>query len=791
MSGGAKVKKKKNIKPDDYYSNGILEVARFGKNVVLHNNMTSEMREKYLEFLAGEYDEKVELIDNLIEKIRKNVSLCDVKNLMNFIISMRQLVMMNKVSEAEYSPDDNASLNVIEYIQSIIISDGINLNDNKEDKSALYNEILADTENLYNEIKSFLIFWAAKMSVENPDENMEDLKYVFESQLFSYVRGDRYQVFQIPYYEELLSPFDDYFNEIYGVSSREIIDGLKRLEKSLSSGRLDSINAIGNLMDQFEKSASDVEIDAFIENHRQEHRQLFGELFGTSLFDIRRITKWPDDFINDLSFEAGSNNELFQHEEFSGWPIWNLPVKRKPFVKIDGIAYGFDYYIVFDNLYRAIQRAIRSKGRKYEDGWGNIQQDTSEAFVGKLFRKLLPGCNSYIGNYYKKVYENDLLISYKDVLMIVEVKAGAFTYTPALTDLAAHKSSFEALVNKAGKQCKRTLDYLESAESVDFFDKDGVKKVTLKRGDYSQVYSFCVTVDDFNVFAAHAEKLDYVKIQSGTISISINDLWVYSEYFKSPIKFIHFIKQREIATKIQELSLKDELDHLGLYIEHNMYSIHASQMGQGHFVNYNGYRENLDKYFASLHNPVIKAIKPEQKLPDLIKRICELAVNSDISSLFTNFILDFSSESKENFAKSILMMLEREKVVGGEIAGINVQNGCYCFFVYQPGIERLSKKYKSDYAKGLMLFHQVDECWLIEMEFDANGILNKLYTVLINSADIELERVDELYELGKKGVDNRKRSFLVRTNQKKIYPNDVCPCGSGKKFKKCCGRYGM
>ncbi|MCC8017186.1 MAG: SEC-C domain-containing protein, partial [Lachnospiraceae bacterium] len=22
----------------------------------------------------------------------------------------------------------------------------------------------------------------------------------------------------------------------------------------------------------------------------------------------------------------------------------------------------------------------------------------------------------------------------------------------------------------------------------------------------------------------------------------------------------------------------------------------------------------------------------------------------------------------------------------------------------------------------------------------------------------------------------------------KIYPNDPCPCGSGKKYKKCCGR---
>ncbi len=94
-----------------------------------------------------------------------------------------------------------------------------------------------------------------------------------------------------------------------------------------------------------------------------------------------------------------------------------------------------------------------------------------------------------------------------------------------------------------------------------------------------------------------------------------------------------------------------------------MYSIHAKEMGQGHFVNYEGYREDLDKYFASLHNPIFKAEKPEQRLPDLIDQICALAEISDVSSLFTNFILDFSSESKENFVKkSISMMLEREKV---------------------------------------------------------------------------------------------------------------------------------
>ena len=42
------------------------------------------------------------------------------------------------------------------------------------------------------------------------------------------------------------------------------------------------------------------------------------------------------------------------------------------------------------------------------------------------------------------------------------------------------------------------------------------------------------------------------------------------------------------------------------------------------------------------------------------------------------------------------------------------------------------------------------------------------------------EKRKELYKA-------QKASGTVR-NEQKIYPNDPCPCGSGKKYKKCCGR---
>lgn len=33
-----------------------------------------------------------------------------------------------------------------------------------------------------------------------------------------------------------------------------------------------------------------------------------------------------------------------------------------------------------------------------------------------------------------------------------------------------------------------------------------------------------------------------------------------------------------------------------------------------------------------------------------------------------------------------------------------------------------------------------------------------------------------------------RESKQFRNTEKKIGPNDPCPCGSGKKYKKCCGR---
>lgn len=70
----------------------------------------------------------------------------------------------------------------------------------------------------------------------------------------------------------------------------------------------------------------------------------------------------------------------------------------------------------------------------------------------------------------------------------------------------------------------------------------------------------------------------------------------------------------------------------------------------------------------------------------------------------------------------------------------------------------------------------------VEIETDAPG--NSVYSQ---------ETYEQIQNLGQISQQISAESKIVpfptvRREEKKVYPNDPCPCGSGKKYKKCCGR---
>ncbi|MBQ1992872.1 MAG: SEC-C domain-containing protein, partial [Lachnospiraceae bacterium] len=61
----------------------------------------------------------------------------------------------------------------------------------------------------------------------------------------------------------------------------------------------------------------------------------------------------------------------------------------------------------------------------------------------------------------------------------------------------------------------------------------------------------------------------------------------------------------------------------------------------------------------------------------------------------------------------------------------------------------------------------------------------KLLTHVQVQQKVEREQVAKVTGTNK---DDSLAKAPKKREDKKVYPNDPCPCGSGKKYKQCCGR---
>lgn len=140
---------------------------------------------------------------------------------------------------------------------------------------------------------------------------------------------------------------------------------------------------------------------------------------------------------------------------------------------------------------------------------------------------------------------------------------------------------------------------------------------------FDDVFTFSVTVDNFNEFAAKAEKSSIISLKEETIVISYDDLLAYAGYFDEPIRFLHYLKQRKAAMRVPQYQMYDEFDHLGLYIDRNLYALNPSQYGDVKNVIWQGFRQSLDEYFNLLFANPSAAKKPTQNMPEQISEIIE------------------------------------------------------------------------------------------------------------------------------------------------------------------------
>lgn len=781
------------MKPDDYFNNGLFEMARFGTHTIMKNNMDDEQRQKLLNNLKRRYPKLKKKINRLVASIRKQVTTCDPVQLLTFSSDMFLMSNLGITSEIQSSKEDIFISRMTEYIQSILVSSSLRYKKSKKDPTLRFYKIQRKITKLYKLIDAFYFSWSACGEDLYPQFDDEIRRVVVESQFLYWVRGQRYQVFEIEYYDRLLKSHNDIFVSLFGISYNEIIEGIKKLQYSLSQGKLDAVNELGALMDDFFDSG-ETDVEKFREMHPNAGQDFADKFAGTKLRNVIDITGWPKEFVKSLSWEIGECHSFYNECELSGWPIIDLPIQKRPFIKIEENYYCFDYYSFVDNFYRAVQKAVSRKDPNYK--WSDFQKEASENMVADVFSEMLPDCVVYRDNYYpknkslKNLNENDIIISFTNTLFIVEVKAGSFVYTPPITDFDSHIVSYKNLIEKADHQCKNTYDYLMANDNAIIYNQDGSIKAQIDMTKVDDVFMFSVTVDNINDFAARAEKLNFLNLKCNAISLSIDDLMVYRNYFDSPLQFLHFIQQRRQATQEKKLALNDELDHLGMYIKHNMYCLQLEDYPDDAQIRFHGYREALDKYFCSLYHPQLKQQKPIQQLPSLFLQILDYLEKNKIQNRvkISTYLLNFSTEAKQQLCQSVEYALRRQKQTGNMLAFNFMGDGetdlRLTGFVEQPGIQTFTNEYKREYLLSTLAWNGEDNRIMLEFEFNKKNTLLKFNFKEFLSDDFQKGEFEKAFKKGKQRAAMRMQIYLKQYG--KIDDSEMCPCASGRTYAECC-----
>lgn len=781
-------------KVDEYFNNGIIEMVRRGENIFQRNILSQEDYLKTInEIAAREVELKTE-IDALVDEIRNDVLKCNPLQLLNFAQLQFLKSLLGITSESQILGLDNMAIaRAVEYIQSIYVScDNYEMESNK-DPTELFLKINNNISELYGLISFYYIaIFATYKKMGTIDDTL--LQELIEAQMTYWVRGHRYQVFELDYYKALLISHNEILTKLFNMTSDDLVEGIGKLQYSLSQGRMDPLNNFVNIIDKLQ-DVDEKDWGNVLEDQREKGQEFISTFFGVQLNDVSNITGWNEKFINALSFESGKYKEFFNKDKYSGWPIKDLPVHKKPFIKIGNKCYCFDYYSFSDNFYRAIQKTITTIDPNYN--WSLGQQQASETMVADIMQKLLPSCKIYKNNYYplkgslKQLCENDLILEYYDILIIIEIKAGSFVFTAPLLDFDQHIKSYKKLIEEPENQCQRTYEYLISKQNAQLYNKDKSEKDCIEMSKIKDVFMLSVTIDNINTFASRAEKLSFLNSNCKAISIAVDDLLVYQKYFESPLKFLHFLKNRREATLLDCLVATDELDHLGMYIYHNCYSLYYSN-NKIDRLNPIGFREELDTYFTQLYHPKLNPIKPIQNLPPLYEKIIKFLDNCDCENKIriSNYLLDFSSEAKIDFSNQIEQIFKHQKETGKVkvccSVGKEEKELRYACFILQPGVQNISQTEQIDYVWSNMLWNNDNDRTYVSITFDNNEEIVNISSFFYTQKDIPAERREELFLQGKNRAHDRLQKYILEHGNK-IGRNEMCPCGSGKKYKKCCG----
>lgn len=787
---------KKRVTPDDEFVSGPFHFARFGR-VIQSQPLWSEAEWKaWKRGLAEEYDDIKRRVDGLVAEIAGEVARLPPLELM---LRARWFFMTQWAgveTESETDPQQVHSQRMVEYLQSVIASVPASASESVELTDRRWQGLSDRVEDLFRQIRSrYLLSRTFKKEAEKGRTSgradallAEMVTYWLE------VRGRHYLAHTHEYLLDVLVPHTGLLESAYGVSGARLANELNSLMTSLTFGPFEAGRELEELWPEpptekeLEASATDPSV-----------LELGERMFGVALYDVTRVTSLPERFLHDLSWMQGEDEEFFSEGPYRGWPIREWPSFKRPFIRLDGGVYCFDLSSLFDNIYRVVQRALFRRDPACKERWNRVQSELTENLAKKYVERLLPGARVWRGVHYKapaksgkrEWCETDVVVAFDEHLFVLECRAGSFTHSDPATDFEAYRRSLKNLVVKPANQGHRFLDHFNASSSVELFDRDHRQVGSLNRDDFRRTHVCAVTLDSFTELAARTQHLIEIGVdveETPAWSVSIDDLRVFADVFTNPMVFLDFVEQRVKALTSDAIACNDELDHVGLYLEHRDYAgvVEGSGMARPSFL---GYRGAVDRFFARKLIDPAASFDSATASPELITQILAILSRSTRRGRFrvAERLLGTPTPVTKDLERRVLRELKAQTTRGGggprhisqHLKGLEMTVSCWM----SPWSTR-NRDDALEHARTVAFVTNDTSRLLLELSFSEDRRLRDVWWEWIDIRTIGAP--ERGYLVGKADAVRRRRIARAKAERGKIGRNDPCPCMSGRKWKKCC-----
>lgn len=385
----------------------------------------------------------------------------------------------------------------------------------------------------------------------------------------------------------------------------------------------------------------------------------------------------------------------------------------------------------------------------------------------------------------KSTAELDIAVKYGRFLILCEIKSKQLREESLAGDKSKLRSDLKANIEDSYKQAQRAIKYIESVDEAKFTEIKSQRLLQVKKDDIDKIYivSACYEpLADIGTRLNHTHGLSLFIDKNYPFSISINDLDVISYTSIYPASLLHYIERRLSILQDSTEWHGDELDLFPAYLdsrllESNLGLPDDKPINMLTFTGYSGVFEDLDGFYEANPHDALKTLS--LRIPNGVSELFEelATANNDSAKSILFKLHEFSNESLHKLV-TVIKKLKSENIPPQQFRRFSFQDGdCAVNIVgtsHEPH-ESLAIK-----TQQRLLFEKYRCKSNRSIAFAVDTRTNRLveFAQYLESQWIFDESMERLMAQDDRGV--------MTFSGKRPGRNEKCPCGSGKKFKKCC-----